>query len=158
MKTNEITVNELINSNVLINSEVEQMSNELEETIKKLQGKSRKEIDTLNSILSLEGKDNLNSWERLRLTAKKTELETFSLSKIAKAFIKVGEETLTRSQIECLTFEAIKDYVLDKDVYKNKSMFTINDIKLICNALIKANDNATKLALKVAKQGGTITQ
>jgi hypothetical protein len=37
-------------------------------------------------------------------------------------------------------------------------MFTLNDIKMICNTIIKEKDKGTKLALKVAKQGGAIVQ
>ena len=142
MKTNEITVSELLESNTL---QVEKIKVTREEKIN-------------ISIEKLESKESLNSWERLNLTSKKTEKNIFSLSKISKAFIENGGNILTDTQKECLSFEAIKEHVNSTEKFKDKTMFSINDVKLICNAIIKTEDKATKLALKVAKQGGTITQ
>lgn len=142
MKTNEITVQNLIDSKVL---KVAKIKVSREEKIK-------------TSLEKLESKEILNNWDRLSITTKKTELETFSLSKIAKTFIEVGKDVLTDSQKSILTFDSIKNFVNSSDKYKDKTMFSLNDIKLICNSIIKAEDKGTKLALKVAKQGGTIVQ
>ena len=102
--------------------------------------------------------DNANSLQKLRYINNAVTLEGMNISKIGKNFIQYGGEVLTASQINALDFANIKAFVNSSVKYSGLKLFTPNDMVLICNAVIKLHDNATKIAVKVAKQGGKITQ
>ena len=102
-----------------------------------------------------------NRYYKLLAISANAKKESFSLSKIHSTFIEYsiiqGEEMLTDKQKSLLTFTKIKNIVKNTEKYKNKVLFSFHDITLICNSILKAEDNSIKIAQKVAKQGGTIT-
>ena len=90
-----------------------------------------------------------------------TKLDFFSLSKIHKAYIEnsviEGKSMLTQKQIELLTLSKIKAIVKNSEKLKDKVLFSIHDVTLICNRILSENDKSIQIAKKVTKQGGTIT-
>lgn len=102
--------------------------------------------------------ENANSLQKLRYINNSVLLESMTISKIGKNFVQYGGNVLTASQIKALDFANIKAFVNSSVKYSDLKFFTPNDMVLICNAVIKLHDNATKIAVKVAKQGGKITQ
>ena len=102
---------------------------------------------------------NAGSWDRLMHVANLAEIDTFSLSKVVKTFLEASKKAgvgLTPAQKKVLTFNNVKDYVNKSDKYSHLTHFSFHQVKLICNAVIKANDLNTKRAAKVKKQGGTV--
>ena len=102
---------------------------------------------------------NSGSWDKLQNLSRVIETETFSLSQIIKVYTKRAQGKdigLTASQKKVLTFENVKNFVNKSNKYSGLQYFTFHQAKLICNAVIKDNDVATKRAAKVAKQGGIV--
>jgi hypothetical protein len=118
---------------------------------------SKKTIKLAESVAAF-NIDNANSLQKLRFINNSVLLESMNISKIGKNFIQHGDEILTASQVNALDFANIKAFVNSSVKYSSLKLFTANDMVLICNAVIKLHDNATKIAVKVAKQGGKITQ
>jgi len=118
---------------------------------------SKKTTKILESVSNF-NVENANSLQKLRYINNVIVLADMNISKIGKNFIQYGTDILTPSQINALDFANIKAYVNSSVKYSSLKLFTANDMVLICNAVIKLHDNATKIATKVAKQGGKITQ
>ena len=102
---------------------------------------------------------NSGSWDKLQNLSRVIENETFSLSQIIKVYSKRAQASdigLTASQKSVLTFQNVIEFVKNSDKYNGLPYFTFHQAKLICNAVIKKHDVATKRAAKVAKQGGIV--
>ena len=106
---------------------------------------------------------NGNNWDKLGAISLNAKIDSCKLSKVAKTFIECsvlddGTKLLNDKQIELLSYGNIVNFVRNSDKLKDLTLFTLNDVKLICNSILKAHDKSIKIALKVSKQGGTITQ
>ena len=105
-------------------------------------------------------KANTTNWDKLLLTSNLMHVENLSLSKAFKQFLKIASANLPKSVTKDITFTNLVQHL---EVYKNGAFmkfeyFTPHQIKLIFNDLLKKNNKSIKVALKVEKQGGTITQ
>jgi hypothetical protein len=113
-------------------------------------------LEKLNKAIAKAEISNANAWDKLGGASAEVQKTMFSLSEISKKFCESkyvnDKQRLILSKANILTF------VRASAKYKDKILFSVNDVKLICNALIKANDNQVKVALKVTKQGGQIAQ
>lgn len=96
-----------------------------------------------------------NSWDKLIHVANLSEVETFGLNRVLKMFLDKADGILTDSQMSHLTFKNVID-VIKTSEYSELRLFSFHQIKLICNSVIKKLDYNTKIAIKVAKQGGKI--
>jgi hypothetical protein len=113
-------------------------------------------LERLNNALKKAQGSNANAWDKLGGASAETQLDMFSLSKISNVFC--SSSFVDEIQRNILTFGRIKMYVNNTPKYQNKVVFNANDVKLICNAILKAEDTRVKIAVKVAKQGGEIKQ
>lgn len=93
-----------------------------------------------------------NSFERLGIVSANLDIQLRGLNAAVKFYLQAANGILTPKQTELLTFGAIRKFINDSDKHKDKQLFSANDIKLICSAILKANDNNTARALKAAKQ------
>lgn len=101
-------------------------------------------------------KKNAGSWDRLGQTSRMVELDRMSMSKAFKEYLKVAKTLLTPAQMQHLTFAKISEFAKSSKKFGSLEYWTINNIKLLCNAVLKANDANTARGAKVAKQGGTV--
>lgn len=113
-------------------------------------------LERLQKAIKKAESKNANSWDKLGGASADTQLKMFSLSQISKQFCE--SKYVTDKQKAILTTKRILEYVRQSNKYQNKVLFSVNDIKLICNAILKTDDKAVKIALKVTKQGGQIKQ
>jgi hypothetical protein len=93
-----------------------------------------------------------NSFERLGIVSANLDIQLRGLNAAVKFYLQASNGILTPKQTELLTFGAIRKFINDSDKHKDKQLFSANDIKLICSAILKANDNNTARAVKAAKQ------
>lgn len=155
-KTKQVVENQMINNN----KKTQLVENQQVNKKTRLERETEK-LTKLNNLINkaIDG----NNWDKLTAVSFNAKIEGCKLSKIAKTFLDAsklenGKSLLTDKQITLLNYSNIVTYIRNSEKYKNVNLFTLNDVKLICNAIIKANDKGTKLALKVAKQGGEIKQ
>ena len=113
-------------------------------------------LERLNNALNKAQSENANAWDKLGGASAETQFDLFNLGKISKVFC--SSQFVDDIQRKILTFERIKLYVNSVAKYQNKVLFNANDVKLICNAILKMDDTRVKIALKVSKQGGQIKQ
>ena len=113
-----------------------------------------KRINTLIEKTSGFVKKDSGSWDRLGQTSRLVELDRMSMSKAFKEYLKVAKTLLTPSQMSHLTFAKVSEFAKDSKKFGALEYWTINNIKLLCNAVLKANDANTARGAKVAKQGG----
>lgn len=146
-KTKQVVENQVINNNK--NSQL----------VENQQVKLSK-IEKLEKSIKTGLQSDSNKWQKLLAISSNAKLEMFSLSKIVKTFIESstinGIELLTDKQKSLLTFERVKNVVLNTEKYKDKRLYSLHDVVLICNRILTENDKGIKLAKKVTKQGGTI--
>jgi len=128
----------------------------MKKEIKKAQLSKRLQtkIDRINSYDS----EKANNIQRLRHVANKTEVEMFGLNKALKMYLQNAKGELTPKQINLLKFNDIKEYINNSEKYKDLPLFTLNQITLICSAIIKANDEETKRQLRVERQNKKTAQ
>ena len=114
----------------------------------------------LDKIDFYQNKKNSSNWDKLLMTSNIMQVENLSLSKAFKQFLQIASSTLPKSVTKDITFTNLVKHleVYKKGKYTNFEYFTPHQIKLIFNDLLKKNNNSVKVALKVAKQGGTIKQ
>ena len=93
-----------------------------------------------------------NSFERLGIVSANLDIQLKGLNAAIKFYLQASNGILTAKQSELLTFGAIRKFINDSEKYKAKQLFSANDIKLICSAILKANDENTARALKADKQ------
>jgi hypothetical protein len=110
----------------------------MKKEIKKAQLSKRLQtkIDRINSY----DKDKANNIQRLRHVANKTEVEMFGLNKALKTYLQHAKGELPQKHINLLKFNDIKEYINNSEKYKDLPLFTLNQITLICSAIIKANE------------------
>jgi hypothetical protein len=99
-------------------------------------------------------KKDSGSWDRLGQTSRLVELDRMSMSKAFKEYLKVAKTLLTPAQMAHLTFAKVSEFAKNSQKFGQLEFWTINNIKLLCNAVLKANDANTARGAKVAKQGG----
>lgn len=138
------------------NTTAKQVNNVLRAIEKPMPKVKLTKLERLNNALTKAQSENANAWDKLGGASAQTQLEIFSLSKISNVFC--SSSFVDDIQRKILTFERIKTYVNNTPKFKDKTLFNANDIKLICNAILKTDDTRVKIALKVTKQGGTIKQ
>jgi hypothetical protein len=143
-KTNKVVENQAVSNN----KKTQLVENQAVSKLTKLE-KLQKAIKKAESEIA-------NSWDRLGGASADTQIKMFSLSQISKQFCE--SKYVTDKQKTILTTKRILDYVRQSNKYQNKVLFSVNDVKLICNAILKTDDKAVKIALKVTKQGGQIKQ
>jgi hypothetical protein len=97
-----------------------------------------------------------NNFQKLLHVANVTEVEMFGLSKALKMYIKNAKGVLTPNQLKVLTFENVLEFVQNSPKYNGLPLFSLHQITLISNAVIKENDRATKLAARAEKQGAIV--
>ena len=114
----------------------------------------------LDKIDFYQNKKDSSNWEKLLMTSNIMQVENLSLSKAFKQFLKIANATLPKSVTKDITFTNLVQHleVYKKGKFTKFEYFTPHQIKLIFNDLLKKNNKSVKVALKVAKQGGTITQ
>ena len=114
----------------------------------------------LDKIDFYKNKKNASNWDKLLMTSNIMQVENLSLSKAFKQFLKIASSTLPKSVTKDITFTNLVQHleVYKKGKFTKFEYFTPHQIKLIFNDLLKKNNNSVKVALKVAKQGGTIKQ
>ena len=114
----------------------------------------------LDKIDFYQNKKNSSNWEKLLMTSNIMQVENLSLSKAFKQFLKIASANLPKSVTKDITFANLVQHleVYKKGKFTKFEYFTPHQIKLIFNDLLKKNNNSVKVALKVAKQGGTIKQ
>ena len=113
-------------------------------------------LEKLDKAIAKAEVQNANAWDKLGGASAEVQKTMFSLSEISKKFCE--SKYVNDKQRLILSKANILSFVRASAKYKDKVLFSVNDVKLICNALIKTNDNQVKIALKVTKQGGTINQ
>lgn len=113
-------------------------------------------LERLDKAIAKAEVQNANAWDKLGGASAEVQKTMFSLSEISKKFCE--SKYVNDKQRLILSKANILSFVRASAKYKDKVLFSVNDVKLICNALIKTNDNQVKIALKVTKQGGTINQ
>lgn len=147
-KTKQVVENQLISNN----KETQLVENQQVKLSK---------IEKLEKSIKIGLSNESNKWQKLLAISSNAKLEMFSLSKIVKTFIESstinGVELLTDKQKSLLTFERVKNVVLNTEKYKDKRLYSLHDVVLICNRILTENDKSIRLAKKVTKQGGTIT-
>ena len=153
MKTNVKNSTQVVENQVVNNVNNSQTT---ENQVVKL-SKLEKLQQTIKKGLS----NDANRYQQMLAIGANTKLELFSLSKIHKAYIESsvinGKCMLTDKQIELLTLTKIKAIVKNSEKLKDKVLFSIHDVTLICNRILSENDKSIQIAKKVTKQGGTIT-
>ena len=114
----------------------------------------------LDKIDFYQNKKDASNWEKLLMTSNIMQVENLSLSKAFKQFLKIANANLPKSVVKDITFANLVQHlnIYKKGAFIKFEYFTPHQIKLIFNDLLKKNNKSIKLALKVAKQGGTITQ
>lgn len=142
------------------------VENQVVNNNKKSQSTENQAVNKLTKIEKLDkainkGLTTENQYYKLLAISANAKKEMFSLSKVYQTFIDYsviqGSEMLTDKQKELLTFARIKGVVNNTDKLKVKQLFSLHDVVLICNRILTENSKAIKVAIKVAKQGGTIT-
>ena len=114
----------------------------------------------LDKIDFYQNKKDASNWDKLLMTSNLMQVENLSLSKAFKQFLKIASATLPKSVTKDITFANLVQHleVYKKGAFTKFEYFTPHQIKLIFNDLLKKSNKSIKVALKVAKQGGTITQ
>ncbi len=102
-------------------------------------------------------KENANNFQRLLETSRQVKLENMGLNKAIKTYLEVGtdKQILTENQVKVLTFENVKGFISESK-YKDLQLFSLHQITLVCNEVIKKYDKATALAARAEKQGAII--
>ena len=113
-------------------------------------------IEAINKAIEKAEQKNASTWVKLQGASAETKLKMYSCAEISKTFCE--SRFIDDKQREILSKKNIIEFVKNSDKYKNKGLFTVNDIKLICNQILKEKDSRIKIAMKVAKQGGQIKQ
>lgn len=113
-------------------------------------------LEKLDKAIKKASQKNANAWDKLGGASAETQKTMFCLSEIHKKFCE--SKFVDDKQREILTKSKVLDFVRNSEKYKDKVLFSVNDVKLICNSILKANDKRIKIALKVVKQGGEIKQ
>ena len=145
-------------SNVITTKKATKKATEKATTKKATEKKAVKvtKLERLNKAISKAQSESANAWDKLGGASAQTQLDMFSLSKIASIFCK--SEFIDDIQRKLLSFANIQTFVKESAKFKDKVLFNTNDVKLICNSILKAKDTRVQIALKVTKQGGTIKQ
>lgn len=112
-------------------------------------GKKLEKIATFNS-------EEANNFQKLLHVSNLAETETYGLNRALKLYLEKAKGVLTKNQISVLTFQNVCAYINSSEKYKGLPLFTFHQITLICNAVVKENDKATKVAARVEKQGGVM--
>lgn len=97
-----------------------------------------------------------NNFQKLLHVSNVTEVEMFGLNKALKTYIKNAKGILTPNQLKVLTFDNVLEYIKSSEKYKDLPLFSLHQITLISNAVIKEHDKATKLAARAEKQGAIV--
>ena len=94
---------------------------------------------------------NYSNWERMHVASANADLELMGLNKGLKNFISTSKGILTPKQHECLKFKTVCEWIKTSK-YKDLQYFSTNQIKLICNAVIKANHVETARQIRANNQ------
>jgi hypothetical protein len=101
-------------------------------------------------------KKEAGSWDCLTQTSRQVELGRMGLSKAFKEYLKEAKTTLTANQMKHLTFKNLQGFASNSAEFKQLEFWTINNIKMLCQRILVANDANTARAKKVSKQGGVV--
>jgi len=100
-------------------------------------------------------KKDANSYSKLLQVSRLTAIDSMGLNKGLKSYLAIADKVLTKQQIEVLTFAKVKKHI-STSKYKALPLFSLHQITLVCNEVLKANDNNVKRALRVEKQNKAI--
>lgn len=117
----------------------------------------QRKVEKVQTFLSDKTKE-INSFSRLAIVSANVEIQSRGLNKAIKFYLECAKDILTAKQLQILTFNEICSYIKDSEKYKNYSLYSNNDIKLICNAILKAKDINTKRAAKVERQNKNVAK
>lgn len=101
--------------------------------------------------------DKANSYDKLLQTSRLVVLDGMSLSKAFSRYTAIAKSQLTTKQMGVLTFKSIIKH-LEGSKYGKLQLFSVHQVALVCNEILKANDLNTKRAIKVAKQNKAIAK
>jgi hypothetical protein len=98
-----------------------------------------------------------SSYDKLLQASRLTILDSMSLSKAFKHYLVSAKKVLTPKQMKVLTFKAITEH-LKGSKYGSLDLFSVHQVALVCNEILKKNDLNTARALKVARQNKAIAK
>jgi hypothetical protein len=102
-----------------------------------------------------------NAYIKLLGVSANAKIQECTLSKVVSTFLSHsvvnGIDLLTENQKLHLTFENVLKFVKSSDKFKGVTMFSLHNVVLICNSILKSHDTLTKISVKLAKQGGQVT-
>lgn len=122
------------------------------ETAKKL---SSKVLNTLEKIENFDS-ENSGSWDKLGQISRKVVIDGMNLKKALTNYLEIAKSELTSKQMSKLNISNCKKIIGESVKYKDLTLFTTNDLKLICQLVLVKFDATTARAKKVALQGGTV--
>jgi hypothetical protein len=102
-------------------------------------------------------KKDANSFKKLLQVSRLTLLESMGLNRALKTYLVTADKVLTDSQMSHLTFAKVKAHI-NGSKYKALPLFSLHQITLICNEVLKANDKNTARAVKVKRQNEAIAK
>lgn len=122
------------------------------ETARKLSGKV---LTTLEKIENFDS-ENAGSWDKLGQTSRKVVIDAMNLNSALNKYLEIAKTELTDKQMSKLNKSNCKKIIGESIKYKDLTLFTTNDIKLICQLVLVKFDITTARAKKVSLQGGTV--
>lgn len=112
----------------------------------------QRKVEKIQTFEKSANKEEINSFSRLAIVSANVEIQARGLNKAIKFYLECANGILTAKQLEILTFAEICKFIKASEKYKTFELFSNNDIKLICNAILKAKDSNTARAAKVETQ------
>ena len=92
-----------------------------------------------------------SNWERMHVASANAEIVNMGLNKALKHYISCAKGILTDSQLKVLKFNTVITWI-ESSKYSDLKFFSINQIKLICNSVIKENHLETKRQARAMAQ------
>jgi len=97
------------------------------------------------------------SYKRLLQVSRLATVENMGLNKALKTFLDVAKGELLPKQIEVLTFNNVKKHLMESK-YKDLPLFSMHQITLICNEVVKKHDKNIQRELRVERQNKAIAK
>ena len=131
------------------NTTTPQQVNEVSEIAPKTSKAIIEKIEALKSF----DKKGASSFKRLLATGKAVHIANMGLNKAIKNYIETAKSVnfLTPKQMQVLTFKNVCDHIKESK-YKNLTLFSVHQITLICNEVIKKHDKNTARAARAEAQ------
>lgn len=99
-----------------------------------------------------------SSFDRILQASRKTTLVNMSLSKAFSNYLQQAKEILTPKQMKVLTMKSVIIHLNNSVKYGSLELFSVHQVALICNEILKANDLNTKRSAKVDRQNKLIAK